>query len=171
MPAIYRIRQFVRAAGSWVKPEDTAEARRHLPPAALALFEVMPRYDREHGRNVLRTLQEWGYTDPDLMAAALLHDAGKTAVPGSRLRLWHRVAAVLMDAFRPGLRASVGQDRPGSWRYSFFVHQHHPAISAELARQSGCSPRTVDLIRRHEEPVAEAEDSLLAALQAADNVN
>jgi putative nucleotidyltransferase with HDIG domain len=171
MSAIYRIRQFVRAAGSWVEPEDGAEARRHLPPAALSLFEAMPRYDRQHGRSVSWTLQEWGYTDPDLLAAALLHDAGKTVAPGGRMRLWHRVAVVLMDAFWPALRASIGHDQPGSWRYPFFVHQRHPALGAELARQSGCSPRTVDLIRRHEEQVVQGEDRLLAALQAADNVN
>ncbi len=150
----------------------------------------MPRYDRRHGLNVLRTLQERGHTDPDLLAAALLHDAGKTGrgEKGGVLRLWHRVAVVLMRALWPSLLERLGGPMPpgshgshscGHWQQPFFVQKHHAAIGAELAHQAGCSSGTVALIRRHEDPPGQAEDSsdllsadpLLAALQAADGVN
>jgi putative nucleotidyltransferase with HDIG domain len=171
MSAIYRVRQFVRAAGAWVRPKNTNAARRYLPSAALDLFQAMPRYDRQHALNVLRSLQESGHSEPDLLAAALLHDVGKTAHPAGALRLWHRVAVVLMRTLWPGLLQRIGQDRPGSWRQPFFVQQHHAAIGAELARQAGCSLRTAELIHRHEDPSGPVDDPWLAALQAADGAN
>jgi hypothetical protein len=86
------------------------------------------------------------------------------------VRLWHRVATVLVRAAWPGLLERIGGDsRPGSWRYPFYVQRHHATIGALLAEQAGCSPLTVDLIRRHEDAAAVAGDPLLAALQEADN--
>lgn len=176
MSAVYRVRQLARAASAWIRPEwagrDRAGGdplRRYLPPQGRALFQAMPRYDRQHALAVLGVLERAGHTDPDLLAAALLHDTGKTAHPKGRLRLWHRVASVLVRAWRPDLLARIGRDRPGSWRRPFFVQDHHAELSAELAQQAGCSPRTVELIRRHEDPPGAADDPLLAALQAADS--
>lgn len=152
--------------------------RRCLSPAAADLFQMMPPYDRRHALDVLHTLQKRGYTDQDLLAAALLHDVGKTGHQTGRLRLWHRVAVVLMHAFWPGLLERLGQERPASsgksrwvWRQPFFVQLHHAAIGAELALKAGCSPQTVELIRRHEDLANPADDPLLAALQAADSAN
>lgn len=171
MPAIYRVQQFVRAAGAWLQAEDDEAVRLNLPPAGASLFRAMPRYDRQHALSVLRQLKESGQSDPDLLAAALLHDVGKTANRSGRLWLWHRVAVVLLRTFSPGSVERIGRDVSGSWRQPFYVQVHHGAIGAELAQQAGCSPRTVDLIRLHESPTDETGDSLLAALQAADNMN
>ena len=35
--------------------------------------------DQRHSLNVMRTLRRQGHTEPDLLAAALLHDVGKSA--------------------------------------------------------------------------------------------
>ena len=187
MPAayVYRVRQFVQAVGSWFQTEkaDDGMTAGYLPPEAVTLFRAMSHYDRRHALHVLRALQATGRTEPDLLAAALLHDAGKSGQqPGQRLeeqgvgrragrvRLWHRVATVLLRVAWPGLLERIGEDsRPGGWRYPFYVHLHHAAIGASLAEQAGCSPRTVDLIRRHKDPAAVAGDPLLVALQGADN--
>jgi putative nucleotidyltransferase with HDIG domain len=177
--AIYRVQQFVRAARAWVQAEEVDEAwlKGYLAPAAVDLFRAMPRYDQQHALNVVRTLQEHGHTEPDLLAAALLHDVGKSVSQVTSLHLWHRVAWVLIRAFAPGLLAKIGQDRPGSWRQPFFVQQHHAVLGAEMAQQAGCSPVTVELIRRHEDAPAatgdagQSGDPLLAALLAADGVN
>lgn len=178
MSAVYRVRQFARAAGAWIWPDRVGGDRTsqglpdaYLSPAGLALFQAMPRYDRAHALAVFDALQEAGHGDPDLLAAALLHDAGKTVHPKGRLHLWHRVAAVLVRVWQPGLLEQVGQDRPGSWRRAFFVQAHHAELSAELARQAGCSPRTAALIRHHEDPPDTSQDPVLAALQAADSRN
>jgi putative nucleotidyltransferase with HDIG domain len=180
--AVYRVRQFIRAAGAWVVPEQENHelAQRYLSPEALALFQAMPRYDQGHAISVASTLYAQGQRDPDLLVAALLHDIGKTvqalepsslhSVPRS-VRLWHRVAVVLLRAFWPGLLATLAQDRPPSWRRPFYIQQNHALLGAELARQMGCTARTVSLIEHHELPSQRLDDPFLAALQAADNVN
>ncbi len=170
MSAAYRVRQFAQAASAWARPDDEALVRAYLPPAAARLFAAMPRYDRQHALRVLRTLRERGQTDPDLMAAALLHDVGKSQHPVGSLRLGHRVAAVLLRAFAPGLLEKMGSRQDG-WRRLFYVQQHHAELGAVLAQAAGCSSRTVELIRRHEEPLPPEGDPLLAALQAADGEN
>lgn len=194
MAAIYRVQQFARAVGAWFRPDGADETllARYLAPDAVALFRTMPHYDQQHALRVAQTLRAQGQDDADLLAAALLHDVGKSASGGpgasrvSRLRLWHRVATVLMRALRPGLLEQIGRDEPGSWRRAFYVQQHHAALGAELARRAGCSARTEALIRDHEDPPAQtaaAQDlgsgsseagslaPLLAALQAADSTN
>jgi hypothetical protein len=171
--AVYRVQQFIRAVGAWFWPEEIEETllSRYLSPQGVDLFRTMPRYDQQHALSVYRTLQQQGHEEPDLLAAAWLHDAGKTAPRDDGVRLWHRVAVVLMRTFWPGLLEQVGQDRPERWRRPFYIQQHHAAIGAKLALQAGCSSATVDLIRRHEDPPGQADDPLLAALHAADGAN
>ena len=173
MGAIYRVRQFLRAAGTRVRPAAVDEdlLNQVLPPRAVALFLAMPGYDRQHALAVFQALRAAGHDEPDLLAAALLHDVGKSGSGVARIRIWHRVATVLLRALWPGAVERIGQDRPGSWRRSFFVQQHHAVLGAELAREACCSPGAVELIRRHEDACAGSDDALLAALQAADSLN
>ena len=171
MSATYRVRQFAQAASAWARPEDEQLVRTYLPAAAVRLFAAMPRYDRQHALRVVRSLQQQGQTDPDLLAAALLHDVGKSQHPAGSLRLGHRVAAVLLRALTPGLLERWGQEEGEGWRRLFYIQRHHAALGAALAQAAGCSSRTVDLIRRHEEPLPPESDPLLAALQAADGEN
>ncbi len=170
---MYRVRQFLWAAGAWVRSEEVGQAwlGRYLPPQAVPLFQAMPRYDQRHALTVFRTLQQQGHREEDLLAAALLHDVGKSVPRSGGLRLWHRVAAVLLRTFWPGVLEDLGEDESTGWRRPFFVQKHHAAIGADLAQQAGCSTTTVDLIRRHESPLHSSDDPLLAALQAADSAN
>ena len=131
----------------------------------------MPRHDRQHALNVVRALQQRGRNEPELLAAALLHDAGKAAPRGGRVRIGHRVAVVLMRAFWPALLERLAREDAAGWRQPFYVQQHHAAIGAQWAQEAGCSPVTVDLIRHHEDPPGPADNSLLTALQAADGTN
>lgn len=170
---MYRVRQFVQAVGSWVRTGDGDGefAARYLPPRAVELFQGMPSQDRRHALSVCHTLEERGHNEPDLLAAALLHDAGKSVAQGAKVRLWHRVAVVLIRAFWPSLLDRVAKDLEGSWRQPFYVQVHHAAISAEEAQRAGCSEITVGLIRHHEDTPGQVFDPLLAALQAADSEN
>lgn len=146
-----------------VEPGEEGFARETLTARAWPLFNAMPVADRRHALDVARTLAEGGMNDPDLLAAALLHDAAK----GRRMRLWHRVAGVLLDALAPrGLRLMASPD-PTSWRHPFHLYLHHAELSADLARAAGCSERTAAFIRGR--PTRAVDEPLLAALKAADD--
>ncbi|MDQ2934634.1 MAG: hypothetical protein M3R49_06580 [Chloroflexota bacterium] len=153
--------QLVAYVRARVTPEQDAFAARLLPPGATRLFAEMPVADRRHGLAVAQRLLAGGFDDPELLAAALVHDAGK----GRRMRLWHRVAAVLVDAAAPRLLARIASPDPASAGYPFHLYLHHGPISADAALAAGCSPRTAAFIRGS---VAGADVRLADALHAAD---
>jgi hypothetical protein len=158
---------------AWVPKRQLGLLGEYLTPPQAELFLRMPRCDQRHGLDVFYALRGKQHHDHGLLAAALLHDVGKS---GERLRLWHRVLIVLIEALMPQLLERLAREEPRSWRYPFFVHQHHPELGAELAQAAGCSPTTVELIRRHQEspannPLRTRQDKLLAVLQEADGVN
>jgi hypothetical protein len=147
-----------------VRPGEAEQARRILPPGARPLFERMPVADRRHAIDVARRLRDAGNDDPDLLAAALLHDAAK----GQRMRLWHRVGGVLLEAFAPRLLARLADPDPGSWRHPFHLYLHHAPMSADAALAAGCPPRVAAFIRG---TPAEADAPLAEALRAADEAS
>lgn len=165
---MYRVRQFLQALTARVRAEERASVEGILTPSQLVLFNSMTLHDRRHALDVMYTLRRQGYQAPPLLQAALLHDVGK----GRHLHLWHRVAAVLLKRFTPQVLQWLADGRPSSWGYPFFVHLNHPRLGARQAERAGCDELTVELIRRHHEPLSAAGDSevdqLLAALQAAD---
>jgi hypothetical protein len=161
---VYRLGQFLAHVRARVEPAEEALAAGLLPPAALALFVAMPVADRRHALDVAHRLVASGTDDPDLLAAALLHDAAK----GDRMRLWHRVAGVLLDAVAPALLTRLASSDPRSWRYGFHLYRQHGPMSADLALEAGCSPRTATFIRGAS---SEADARLAAALRAADDAS
>lgn len=161
---MHRVGQFIGHITARVRPEEEAFARRVLPEGAATLFEAMPVADRRHALDVARRLTDAGRHDTDLLAAALLHDASK----GNRMRLWHRVAGVLLDAGAPGLLHRLASPDADSWRHGFHLYLHHGPMSADAARRAGCSERTARFIRAEVEPV---DAPLLAALRAADEAS
>jgi hypothetical protein len=170
--ALYRVRQFASALLARVSPDDLREADEVLAPDAQKLFRRMSVSDQCHSLNVMHTLRRQGQTTPDVLAAALLHDVGKSA---ARLYPWHRAIIVLSARFAPGVLAWLTRGEPRGWRRPFVIHRQHTEMGAEWAAQAGCSPLTVSLIRRHQEPLRHApqdeEERLLVALQRADGVN
>ena len=170
--ALYRVRQFFSALFARVSSDDLREADEVLSPDAQKLFRRMSVSDQRHSLNVMRTLRRQGHSEPDVLAAALLHDAGKSA---ARLYPWHRAIIVLSAHFAPGVLAWLTSDEPRGWRRPFVIHRQHSEIGAEWATQAGCSALTVSLIRRHQEPLRcapqDEQERLLVALQRADGVN
>ena len=161
---MHRVRQFVAHVGARVSADETARAHRILPPSAAGLFDGMPVADRRHALDVVERLIAGGNDDPDLLTAALLHDAAK----GHRMRLWHRVTGVLLEAFAPSTLARLASADPGSWRHPFHLYLHHAELSAELARRAGCSERAAAFIAG----TPSAGDVRLGrALQAADDAS
>jgi hypothetical protein len=161
---VHRVAQFFGHLTARVSRDDEALARALLPPAAWPLFAGMPVADRRHGLDVASSLLATGHDDRDLLAAALLHDAAK----GRRMRLWHRVAGVLLEAASPRLLGRLASPDPASWRHPFHLHLHHEALSADAAIAAGCSRRTADFIRGD---VAPADAQLAAALNAVDEAS
>jgi HD superfamily phosphodiesterase len=106
-----------------------------------------------------------GYSDPELLRAALLHDAGK-ADCRARVGITHRVLRVLLKRFAPGLLGRLATGRPRSHR--LYLAEHHARLGAEAARHAGASERCCWLIANHERDVADVTDSELLALIAAD---
>ena len=159
---MHRVGQVVAHVRARVEPAEEALVQRVLPPGGSALFASMPVVDRRHGLDVAGELLGAGHDDTDVLGAALLHDAAK----GHRMRLWHRVAGVLLDAMAPSILRRVGDPDPTSWRHPFYLYLHHAPMSAELALSAGCTPRVAAFIRGE---VASEDARLLQALTVADD--
>lgn len=176
----YRVRQFFLALAAGIRPlapGERTEALACLSEGAWLLFDAMPRTDQRHSLGVLRSLRTAGYAGPPaLFQAALLHDCAKRE---GGVRIWHRVAVVLLKTFAPALLArwTVGPAPAQSdWRYPLWAHRHHPERGAEMAENAGCDPLAVELIRRHQDPPPHRTgdvllDRLLVVLQTADDDN
>ncbi len=100
------------------------------------LFAAMEARDRRHALEVFGRVEATGETDPDLLAAALLHDCGKGAVP-----VWLRSLNVL----GPAIVRACARDGSG-WRAAAYRLVHHPQIGARLALAAGASPETAGYI-------------------------
>lgn len=160
--SLYRARQFFWALRPRLSAEDELWAQDYLSPTEHALFRALPPVLRRHCLDVAGTLLAAGERDPRLIAAALLHDNGKAEGP---VRLWHRVAKVLLAAVSPRLPALVASPRRGSWRYPLHVLLDHAAIGAARARAAGSHPDVVSAIAQHHAP---PPGSLAAAIHSAD---
>jgi hypothetical protein len=166
--ARYRVWQMWRALTPRpLDEDDRGILSETLPPGGRAIFAAMSRHDQRHSLSVYHALRARGHTDPELLAAALLHDSGKG---GGRVRLWMRPTVVLLRAWAPGLltwlarppaAGSAGTDTDTSvprWRRPFYHAWHHAEIGAGLAARAGLSARVVLLIRTHHDsrgPAAE----------------
>jgi hypothetical protein len=161
----YRTRQIWNALTATRKPVETSALLPHLSPAQITLFRRMHRSEQTHALNVLNLLKTAGQNDPDLLSAALLHDIGKVLFP---LSIFDRVLIVLGKAFFPSLTRRWSEGTPEKHHRPFVVAARHPEWGADLAGQAGASPRTVELIRHHQDSPCD-DDGDLAALQAADD--
>ncbi len=163
--ARYRVWQALYRLVARVGEADLAPVRAYLPPAGQALFLTMSRGDQRHSLDVFAALTATGCDDRDLLAAALLHDAGKG---NHRVRYPMRPAIVLLHAWAPRLLdwlAGPAATAPiGWWRRPFRDAWHHAELGAILAQRAGLAPRVVELIRTHHDPQGPA-----AALHAVDD--
>lgn len=158
----HRVRQFIEAS-SQPTPEDYRLAAMWLDVPLLQLFERQHPRDIVHSAGTARWLLERGHDDPDLIAAALLHDIGK-----GHQRRFDRAAWVLAE--------TVGQQERLASPHSRFelrraLHRtaRHSSAGASLLLEAGVSPRVAELTARHHE--SPGTDRVLALLQQADTEN
>ncbi len=155
-----KARQTIAHLRAQVSPAERASLAAWLEPAELALFDGMHVADRRHGLDVVAWLRRDGCSDPEVLAAGLLHDCAKgdTGVGpriayalGQRHGTWIWHAASLLP----------------SWRAAIARLRVHAEASAGLAAAAGCSPRTVELIRHQDHPIdPEAGERLRLADEA-----
>ena len=158
---LYRARQFVAALHPRLDAAERDEARALLGERLFALFGSMERRDQRHCLDVYRRLGDSGCADADLLAAALLHDAGKGRLAGPRVRLWQRVVYVLLEAASTGVLERAGG--------GLGVLHRHAEVGAELAAAAGASPAVVEMIGEHER--REGQDERQRQLRHADDVS
>lgn len=141
-----KVRQFRAHVRASVGPAERAGLEAWLTDPQLALFDGMHVADRRHGLDVVTTLREEGVTDPEVLLAGLLHDAGK-----GRTGVWPRVAHSLGQAYGGWVWRVAGALPPVGAALARL--RDHAEVSASLALAAGCSPRTVELIRHQDTPV------------------
>jgi putative nucleotidyltransferase with HDIG domain len=168
----YRVIQFLRAVRDSATSEELHHTKTVLPLALFEIFCQMLPFEQAHAIRVYQHLCEEGYTDPDLLAAALLHDAGKARAP---LRPWERALYVIGGELFPEKAEKWGEREPKGLVRGFVVAHQHAEWGAEMAEKAGASSRTVRLIARHQDEdfsdLPPDEQALLTALQKVDNVN
>jgi putative nucleotidyltransferase with HDIG domain len=167
----YRVRQFVQYAGARLGPTERQAIATRLGPALNGLFHQMSPAEQAHAYRVAQALLAAGHSEPDLIAAALLHDVGKVRAP---LALWERTLVVLCGKLAPRLAERLGQSSNGArgLRRPFVTASQHAAWGADMVRQAGASDRVVALIRCHQSTPSPTprsdEERWLAALRRAD---
>lgn len=141
-----RFRQFRAHLRARVAPEERTALVAWIAAAQLALFDSMHVADRRHGLDVVASLRAEGVTEPDVLLAGLLHDAGK-----GETGVWPRVAHALASAYGQWI-VSVARRLPG-FGPALERLRTHAETSAELAAAAGCPGRTVELIRYQDAPI------------------
>ena len=132
--ASHRTAQFLRAAFARPADDEVALVDLHLPPPLRPSFARLSRAEQAHAVATLRTLLRQGHTDSNLLAAALVHDLGKSRSP---LRLLDRVVVVLAQAFMPRRAGPLG---PGRARWmAAAIRRGRPA--RRLGRSAGARGR------------------------------
>ncbi|WP_027482535.1 HD domain-containing protein, partial [Deinococcus pimensis] len=130
------------------RPDDAWAAAR-LTPGERGVYLRMDPRDREHAVRVARhLLGDHPGASPELVAAALLHDAGKSV---RRYRVVERVLVGLVPE-------RLCRVLPGG---ALRVRARHPEIGARLLREAGARGRVADLVERHHAWGGDAEAALL----------
>ncbi len=142
---LIKIRQAKRHFLARVSARERDAVAAWLTPAQLALFDTMHVADRRHGLDVVAVLRAGGETDPELLLAGLLHDAGKGHT-GMVPRILHALGQARITW--PGRAMGL---LPGM-RFALQRLRDHADSSALLAEEAGCSSRTVELIRWQDAP-------------------
>ncbi len=158
---LYRARQLRRTLAPGVTADDRREAESALGGDLYPLFAAMQSADQRHCLDVYDKLRAEGEDDADLLAAALIHDAGKGG-RSARIRTWHRVAYVVLGALPSSALDRIACGDGGLGR----LHRHGEA-TVRLARDAGAPERVIGMLEIMES--RRGDDPHVARLLAADD--
>jgi len=142
---ITKVRQTKRHLLAQVPARERDAVAAWLSAAQLAVFDGMHVADRRHGLDVVDDMRAAGETDPEVLLAGLLHDAGKGGA-GMIPRVVHALGQAGMGWVArlvgrwPGMPATLRRLRD------------HAELSAGMAAAAGCSLRTVELTLWQDDP-------------------
>lgn len=149
----YRIKQFCRAVFPFLPTQEKVWLKTILSPSALELFFRQSKVEQRHAVDVARTIRQ-GRLDltteelNTLLTAALLHDCGKSLIP---LRLWQRVAIVLLSPFSLGPKNKIAGQFP-LLAQAMELADQHAVWGGKLAFAAGLPPEICNLIIYHHCP-------------------
>jgi hypothetical protein len=165
---LYRVHQFIQAFFPQIDSAEIKWAIDFLSPEAGSLFLKQSRSEQRHALDVAQCILENRPAVPyfdfqNLLAAALLHDCGKSIVS---IRLWQRVFIVLMQKMPQPLWSYLETRRTG-FALPLKIAAKHAFWGECLARKAGLNPEICLLIREHHTPKTE----LGRILARADNMH
>ncbi|TDE84781.1 HD domain-containing protein [Deinococcus sp. S9] len=144
-----KLRRLTRSLTAKAAHPDDAWATAQLTPAEARVYLAMDARDREHACRVARhLLREHPHSGPEVLAAALLHDCGKSIRP-------YRLAERVLVGLVPNRLARVVPLGP------LAVRAYHPELGAELLARAGARPRVARLVARHHHPAGDPDAVLL----------
>lgn len=144
----------VRRLSRSLRPENAAPndawALGFLNSGEALVYRHMDPRDREHAVRVTRhLLADHPDASPELIAAALLHDSGKSIRP---YHVVERVLVGLIPQRLSQLLPHVG---------ALGIRAAHPELGAELLAHAGARLRVAQLVARHHASVGDPEAALL----------
>ena len=144
-----RARRLLRSVSPHTARPDDAWAAARLTSAERGVYLAMDPRDREHAVRVARHLASAHPDAPgELIAAALLHDCGKSVRP------YHVVERVLVGL----VPLRLAEAAPAG---ALHVRAHHPEIGARLIRDAGGRTRVAQLVAWHHTPHRDTGAALL----------
>ncbi len=150
---VHRARRFLSSVvPGRPSDQDLAWAGTFLTEDERRLFARMPATDQRHQVGVARAVARHGVEGaapaPWVMAAALLHDVGKTV---AGLSPYGRVVATLSEAVGGASMATAWSEGSGFTR-KVGLYLQYPALGADLLRLAGSDERVVAWAAEHHLP-------------------